>query len=220
MKKVLVSPSILGVKKDQLINVSQQLIKDGADLIHFDVMDGNFVENTSFTDDEIDILSNYVCEDVLDVHLMCINLEKTILKFAKKHVKYISIHYEVLINDNVDYYINLIRKFNIKPGIVINPKTDVENIYPYLKYFDLVLVMSVEPGKGGQQFISDSLEKLKKLDEYRKANNLNYVIEVDGGINDQNALKCREMGVDILVAGSYILKSDNYKLQIESLKKL
>ena len=218
MKEVLVSPSILGVNKNDLIEVTSSLILSGASLIHFDVMDGDFVTNKSFLEDEIDILSNFVKEDILDVHLMCFDLDKMIEKFSKKHVKYISIHYEAKGEDELISYSYLIKEKGIVPGIVINPSTEVEKVYPLLKYFGLVLVMSVVPGKGGQSFMPCSLEKIEKLVNFRKENNLDFVIEVDGGINEKTSLLVKEKGVDILVAGSYILKSDNFKERIEKLR--
>ena len=218
MKEVLVSPSILGVNKNDLIEVTSSLLLSGASLIHFDVMDGNFVTNKSFLEDEIDILSNFVKEDILDVHLMCFDLDKMIEKFSKKHVKYISIHYEAKGEDELISYSYLIKEKGIVPGIVINPSTEVEKVYPLLKYFGLVLVMSVVPGKGGQSFMPCSLEKIEKLVNFRKENILDFVIEVDGGINEKTSLLVKEKGVDILVAGSYILKSDNFKERIEKLR--
>ena len=218
MKEVLVSPSILGVNKNDLIEVTSSLLNSSASLIHFDVMDGSFVTNKSFLEDEIDILSNFVKEDILDVHLMCFDLDKMIEKFSKKHVKYISIHYEAKGEDELISYSYLIKEKGIVPGIVINPSTEVEKVYPLLKYFGLVLVMSVVPGKGGQSFMPCSLEKIEKLVDFRKENNLDFVIEVDGGINEKTSLLVKEKGVDILVAGSYILKSDNFKERIEKLR--
>ena len=218
MKEVLVSPSILGVNKNDLIEVTSSLLNSSASLIHFDVMDGSFVTNKSFLEDEIDILSNFVKEDILDVHLMCFDLYKMIEKFSKKHVKYISIHYEAKGEDELISYSYLIKEKGIVPGIVINPSTEVEKVYPLLKYFGLVLVMSVVPGKGGQSFMPCSLEKIEKLVDFRKENNLDFVIEVDGGINEKTSLLVKEKGVDILVAGSYILKSDNFKERIEKLR--
>lgn len=218
MKEVLVSPSILGVNKNDLIEVTSSLLLSGASLIHFDVMDGSFVTNKSFLEDEIDILSNFVKEDILDVHLMCFDLDKMIEKFSKKHVKYISIHYEAKGKNELISYSYLIKEKGIIPGIVINPSTEVEKVYPLLKYFGLVLVMSVVPGKGGQSFMPCSLEKIEKLVDFRKENNLDFVIEVDGGINEKTSLLVKEKGVDILVAGSYILKSDNFKERIEKLR--
>ena len=218
MKEVLVSPSILGVNKNDLIEVTSSLLNSSASLSHFDVMDGSFVTNKSFLEDEIDILSNFVKEDILDVHLMCFDLDKMIEKFSKKHVKYISIHYEAKGEDELISYSYLIKEKGIIPGIVINPSTEVEKVYPLLKYFGLVLVMSVVPGKGGQSFMPCSLEKIEKLVDFRKENNLDFVIEVDGGINEKTSLLVKEKGVDILVAGSYILKSDNFKERIEKLR--
>lgn len=217
MKKVLISPSILGVEKKNLTKVCEDLLSSKANLIHFDVMDGIFVSNTSFVEDEIDILSNYVNEDNLDVHLMCVNLDRIIPKFSKKHVKYISIHYEANSHDELLKYNQMIKDKNILPGIVINPDTEVEKIFPYLKDFALVLVMSVVPGKGGQSFIPSALDKIEKLVNYRKEHHLNFVIEVDGGINQETGKLCKDKGVDILVAGSYILKSDYYQERIEAL---
>ena len=218
MKEVLVSPSILGVNKNDLKEVTSSLLSSGASLIHFDVMDGSFVENKSFLEDEIDILSSFVNEDVLDVHLMCFDLDKMIEKFSKNHVKFISIHYEAKTKEELISYASSIRKKGIIPGIVINPSTEVENVFPLLKYFGLVLVMSVVPGKGGQSFMPCALGKIEKLVKFRKENNLDYVIEVDGGINDETSILTKEKGVDILVAGSYILKSENYKERIDKLK--
>lgn len=218
MKDVLISPSILGVEKNRLIEVTSSLLSSGASLIHFDVMDGKFVENKSFLEDEIDILSNYVNDDILDVHLMCFDLDRMIDKFSKNHVKYISIHYEAKSFDESINYSQIIKERGIVPGIVINPSTEVEKIYPLLKNFGLVLVMSVVPGKGGQSFMPSSLQKIEKLVSYRRENHLDYSIEVDGGINDETSLLVKEKGVDILVSGSYILKSNDYKERIEKLK--
>lgn len=218
MNKILISPSILGTPKDQLIETCDNLIKSDCDLIHFDVMDGNFVSNVSFVDHEIDLLSDYCKDDIIDVHLMCVDLTKVIQDFSFPHVKYISIHYEVIKDRNYLEDIALIKRNGSLPGIVLNPATDVEDIYPYLKDFSLVLVMSVVPGKGGQKFIPRALDKIKKLVEYRKEHHLDFVIEVDGGINDETAKLCIEAGVDILVSGSYILKSDDFKAKIRSLR--
>ena len=218
MKEILVSPSILGTKKEDLIEVTDKLILGGANLIHFDVMDGNFVSNISFIDNEIDVLSNHVNHDILDVHLMCVDLDKVIPTFSRPHVKFISIHYEVIKDRDYKKDIALIKKNNSLPGLVINPDTDVHSIIPYLNEFSLILVMSVVPGKGGQSFMPVALDKIKFLDEYRKEHHLNYLIEVDGGINDATSKLCIEQGVDILVSGSYILKSSDYESKIRSLR--
>lgn len=218
MSMVKVSPSILGVEKDKLTFVCEKLISSGADLIHFDVMDGEFVSNKSFVDDEISLVSNFVNKDIIDVHLMCKNLDYYIPLYIKKHVKYISIHYEAESKEDLINHSKLIKENHILPGIVINPETDVSLVLPIIKYFSLVLVMSVHPGMGGQKFITASLEKVKALNEFKKANNLDFQIEVDGGINNENAKILKECGANILVSGSYIIKSDDYKKRIKSLK--
>lgn len=217
MKRVQVSPSILGVKKEDLIITCDKLLSSGASLIHFDVMDGEFVSNVSFVDGEIDVLSNHVNDSLLDVHLMCSDLDKYIPLYMKENVKYITFHYEAENEEKLIKHASLVRSNNILPGIVINPSTDVESILHLLKHFSIVLVMSVVPGKGGQSFIPSALDKIEKLASFRKENNLDFVIEVDGGINSETALLCKEKGVDILVAGSYILKSEDYKERIDSL---
>ena len=217
MKNVKISPSILGVNKIDLIDTCDALLLASATYIHFDVMDGNFVSNVSFVDGEIDILSSHVEDSILDVHLMCYNLDKYIPTYAKKNVKYISIHYESESVEELIRHSEMIKSYGIKPGLVLNPDTDVNLILPLLKHFDLVLVMTVVPGKGGQSFIESASDKISLLDGYRKENNLNYVIEVDGGINEATSKICKNKGVDILVAGSYILKSTSYKERIDSL---
>ena len=136
----------------------------------------------------------------------------------KRKVKYITFHYEAVKKNNIEHFISYIKDKGFKCGISLNPSTDIKKITKYLSLVDLVLVMSVVPGKGGQAFIESSLEKIKYLDSYRKKKNLKYLIEVDGGINDQTSKLCKEVGVDILVSGSYILKSDNYEERIKSLK--
>lgn len=218
MKKVLVSPSILGVSKENLSSTCLSLLEKGSDLIHFDVMDGNFVSNISFMEDEIDIVSNTVNKRCLDVHLMCKPVEIVVDDFMKKRVKYITFHYEAVKKNNIEHFISYIKDKGFKCGISLNPQTDIKKLTKYLHLVDLVLVMSVVPGKGGQAFMESSLEKIKYLDSYRKKKKLRYLIEVDGGINEQTSKLCKEVGVDILVAGSYILKSENYEERIKSLK--
>lgn len=218
MNMVKVSPSILGVEKDKLSFVCQEFISSGADLIHFDVMDGTFVSNKSLVDDEISLVSNLVNNDIIDVHLMCKNLDYYIPIYIKKHVKYISIHYEAENIEDLIKHSKMIKDHHILPGIVINPETNVNLVLPLIKYFSLVLVMSVHPGKGGQKFIVDSLEKVKVLNNFKKENNLDFQIEVDGGINNENAQILKELGANILVSGSYIIKSNDYEKRIKSLK--
>lgn len=216
MHNVLVSPSILGVKKEDIVSISKELLNSNASLIHFDVMDGIFVSNKSFLENEIDLIQD-IHDKIIDVHLMCKDLNFYIPKFMKDNVKYITFHYEALEEDELIKMALFVKEKGYLPGLAINPETDVNKILKLTKYFSLILVMSVHPGRGGQSFIEDSLNKIEILNDYRNQNQENYLIEVDGGINDITSKLCIEKGVDILVSGSYILKSENYLERIKSL---
>ncbi len=212
---VKISTSILSIK-DNIIEKIKILNTTNTDYIHYDIMDGSFVSNTSFSFEEIKELNKYVTKP-LDIHLMVQDPKSYIHFYKSMNPEYITIHYEI---DNLEANIKLIKNNNIKVGVSIKPNTDIEKIYKLLDKIDLVLIMSVEPGFGGQTFIENSLDKIKKLKEYINNHNLNTVIEVDGGINDITAKSCIRMGVDILVSGSYITNSDNYQDKIELLKKV
>jgi len=211
---VKVSTSLLSVNKDILIDSIKNLNETNTDFIHYDVMDGQFVNNTFFPNDEINIINKYV-EKPLDVHLMVNDPTEYINFYKNLNPTYITIHYEI---DNYRKYINMIKENNIKVGISIKPNTPIEELYEILDEIDLVLIMSVEPGKGGQTFNEDSLIKIKKLRKYIDVNQLNTVIEVDGGINDITSKQCVSSGADILVCGSYITNSDDYQEQINKLR--
>ena len=210
---VKISTSILSIK-DNLIENIEKLNKTNTDYIHYDIMDGKFVSNTSFSFDEITNINNHVTKP-LDVHLM-VNDPKSYINFFKKfNPEFITIHYEI---DNLLENINLIKENNIKVGVSIKPNTNIEVLYEILNKIDLILIMSVEPGRGGQVFIDSSIDKIKALKKYINDNKLNTLIEVDGGINDITSKECINSGVDILVSGSYITNSDNYQEQINKLK--
>lgn len=210
---VKVSTSILSIK-DNLIENIKKLNDSDTDFIHYDIMDGNFVTNKSFSYEDITNINKYVTKS-LDVHLMVDDPEEYIKFYKNLNPEYITIHYEI---DNYQKYIGIIKENNIKVGISIKPNTPVEDLYDILDKIDLVLIMSVEPGMGGQSFIEESLEKIQKLRKYIDDNNLNTVIEVDGGINDITSKQCVSSGVDILVCGSYITNSDDYQEQINKLR--
>lgn len=184
------------------------------DYIHIDYMDGKFVNNKSMTFNEI---RNGLKETnkPLDVHLMVNNPSSLINEFGLLNTSYITIHYEI---KNFIKYINEIKNIGIKSGLAINPETNIKDIEEYLADIDLVLVMSVNPGMGGQTFIDDTINKIKELDEIRKNNNYNFEISVDGGINNETILKLKELEIDIIVSGSYICKSNNYEEKIQKLK--
>ena len=195
-----ISASFLTI--DNIDNVNK-LVNCDIDYLHLDIMDGIFVDN-----------KNEVLEvphiKPLDIHLMVSDVYKYIDEYKKFNPLYITFHYEV--DKDILSIINYIKKFNIKVGLSIKPSTKVEEIIPYLPYLDLVLVMSVEPGKGGQSFIMDSIDKIKKLKELKG----NYLIEVDGGINDNTINLVSD--ADIIVVGSYIT-SGNYEERIKKLKE-
>ena len=203
---IKVSTSILTC--NNRIQATEELNKTNTDYIHIDYMDGIFVDNKEFTIEEIKTLSK-ISTKKLDIHIMAENPEAIIQALKDLNIEYITIHYEI--NKPLDKIINLIHNQGYKCGISIKPKTDPKNIIEYLKKIDLVLIMSVEPGKGGQKFIPDVLNKIKEL----KQNNL--IIEIDGGINDTNIEELKNI-VDIVVVGSYITNSSDYNKQINNLK--
>ena len=186
-----------------------------ADYIHVDLMDGGFVPEKNFTiNDILELLNNH--EKPLDIHLMVFDPIIYIKDLATLKPEFITFHLEA--TKDIVKTISLIKSYNIKVGLSIKPDTNLLEIMPYLPLVDLVLVMSVAPGKGGQEFMEQSINRLEDLINYRKDNNLNYLIEVDGGINDLTINKIPN--IDIVVSGSYICKSNNYQDNINKLKVL
>lgn len=182
------------------------------DQIHFDIMDGIFTENKTL---EVDIVKeNLVSINNVDIHLMVEDIKEYVDKVLIFKPQFITFHIEA--TENPNQIINYIKEKNIKVGIAINPKTDLKKIYPYLKDVDLVLIMSVKAGKGGQKFI-DISDRIDDIYNYRRKNKLNYIIEVDGGINNETIKKVKK--ADLIVVGSYITDSDNYKEKVEELRK-
>lgn len=217
MKKVEVSPSILSANFLNLEKDILDVYKGGAKYLHFDVMDGHFVPNISFGSV---ILKQISKEHLLinDVHLMITDPDKYLLDFINSGADIITFHYEALKSDEEIFaLINRIKSYKVKVGISIKPNTNVDAIAKFLPFVDLVLVMSVEPGFGGQKFMFNSVEKIKNLVKIREESDYNFLIEVDGGINNETSKLCIEAGVDILVAGSYIYNKEDKKAAIESL---
>lgn len=209
---VKVSASLLSCR-DNLDNIISEYNKLDIDLIHLDIMDGLFVPNTSFNDYEIDKIFNNVNKDI-DVHLMVNDPINYIDLYNKPNVKYITFHYEVF-DSNV---FKKIRSIGKKVGISINPSTPVSDIVNILPFVDLVLIMSVNPGKGGQSFIPSSIDKIKDIKEYIDGYKLDALIEVDGGVNLDTYKSCVDNGADILVIGSALEKSNDRDKFIDSVK--
>ena len=214
-----VSVSILK-EKDNIKDAINRLDNSIADYIHLDIMDGSFTQNKSFTSNDllkINILLSAKNDKLkiktkkeLDVHIMSKNLDKEINDAIKLKPSFITFHYEA--TKDILKYIKLIKDNNIKVGLAINPNTRIYKIKKYLKYIDLVLVMSVYPGNGGQKFINNSIKKVKKLNKKKN----NYLISIDGGINKDTIFYVKDY-VDIVVSGSYILDGKNIDNKIKSL---
>ncbi len=202
--------------KDDLETTIKKINESSAEYFHVDMMDGIFVPNTTYTVADLKKIFKNV-DKKLDVHLMCCSPNKYVREIAKlPNVEYLTIHYESH-RRPIDV-INMIRHTPMKVGIAINPETKVSHIVPLLKSVDQVLVMSVHPGKGGQEFMEDILYKIETLRDIREENNYHYIISVDGGINDKTSKLAKDAGADMVVSGSYVVKADDYEKQIESIR--
>ena len=219
MKKIQISPSILSADFSKLGDNIKRLEDSGADMIHVDVMDGHFVPNLTIGPPVIKSLRKYT-KLPFDVHLMIDPVNKYIKDYSDAGADIITFHPEA--TNNLLETINSIKSLNKKVGISLNPKTEIKVAKEYLDKIDLVLIMSVHPGFGGQKFIGDVVQKIKNLDQIRKESNLNFKIEIDGGINFETSMIAIKAGVDILVSGTTVFKENNgdIKKNIKILKQI
>tara|TARA_Y100001970_G_C13993246_1_gene729327 strand:+ start:92 stop:742 length:651 start_codon:yes stop_codon:yes gene_type:complete len=215
--KIKVAPSILAANFANL-DKEIRLIDDGeCDSIHCDIMDGHFVPNISFGSDIVKSIRN-ISKKYLDVHLMINNAENYINQFVNAGADNITFHIESTKDPLL--IINEIKKFNVNVGIAIKPNTDLKEIMHIIDNVDLILIMTVEPGFGGQKFLNSQLKKINEVRNIVTKNSYKIDIQVDGGINNVTAQKCKEAGANILVAGSYIFNCSkkDYKQKINSLR--
>ena len=198
---VKISPSILGGSFSNIERIILDLNQSKAEYIHFDVMDGDFVPNLTFGPKFISNVRKF-SNKVFDVHLMINRVEKFLDDYIRAGSDIITFHIEI--NEGIENIIKKIKAQGIKCGLAIKPKTSWSEIQPYLKHIDQVIIMTVEPGFGGQEFMNDQVDKIKNISNYIKLNNLRVGIEIDGGINFETGQTCVEAGANILVAGSFL----------------
>lgn len=211
----IVSASILSADLCNLERDIKRAEKAGCDYIHFDVMDGVFVNNISYGIPVLKSVSK-VTDIVLDVHLMIVDPIKYIRQFAESGADIITFHFEA--GSDCGEVIDLIHSYGKKAGVSVKPNTPVSVLYPYLDNIDMILVMTVEPGFGGQGFITETLDKIEELKAELDKRNLGVPIQVDGGINDKTASKVKEKGASILVAGSYLFGAEDMKKAVGLLR--
>ena len=211
-----IAPSILSADFSCLGEEVEMVLDAGADIIHFDVMDNHYVPNLTVGPVVCKALRNFGIEAPIDVHLMVSPVDDLVVSFAKAGATYISFHPEA--SENIDATIQLIKKHNCKPGLAINPDTSIDCLDDRLESIDLVVVMSVYPGFGGQSFIDSSLQKLEDVRECITASEKPILLEIDGGIKANNIRDVARHGADVFVSGSGIFGTENYRKTIEHMR--
>ncbi len=214
-KRIIISPSILAADYGKLAEEITKVVSGGAEYVHIDVMDGHFVPNISIGVPVVQSIRK-VTGAVFDCHLMISNPIDYVDAFIKAGADLITFHVES--NSDVNETIKKITSAGKKAALAVKPGTPIETVFPYLKELAMVLVMTVEPGFGGQSFMSETLPKIKALSEELEKQGLSTDIQVDGGVDEKTAVLCKDAGANVLVAGSYIFKSDDVKKAIDILK--
>ena len=216
MKKFMLAPSILSADFAKMGEEVRSMELCGADFIHYDVMDGVFVNNITFGLKMLEDIRPYTRLPI-DAHLMIVNPEKYVERFAKAGADYITVHYEAC-KENLREVLELIRSTGVKRGAVINPDTPVEKIKDVIPLCDMVLVMSVFPGFGGQKFIPSALDKLREIRGIIDGQDREILLEIDGGVTAENVQAIKAAGADVIVAGSAVFKADDRAAMIAKLK--
>lgn len=204
---MIVSPSILAANFNALDQEIKKVNDSSCEWVHLDVMDGKFVPNTTFDEQLVKELRP-ISNKVFDVHLMIEKPVEQVMKYYEAGADYVTFHFEAC--ENIKEVLETLKKQNLKVGLSIKPATSVTVLDEFLPYLDLILVMSVEPGKGGQKFMDSCLDKIDYLVKKRSENNYSYLVEVDGGINLDTAKLVKKVGCDAVVAGTYLFKNENF----------
>ena len=216
-KNTLIAPSVLAADFANLQRDIEMINNSEADWFHIDIMDGVFVPNISFGMPVLDAINKHA-KKTLDVHLMIIDPDRYIKTFAAHGADYLTVHYEAC--NHLHRTLQAIKAEGMKAGVALNPHTNVDLLEDVINDIDMVLIMSVNPGFGGQSFIENTYSKIEKLKALITRKNASTIIEIDGGVTDKNATQLAKAGADVLVAGNYVFKADNPTETISSLKKL
>ena len=216
MSKVKIAPSILSANFAKMGEEVRSLEENGADIVHYDVMDGVFVNNITFGLKMLEDIRPHTSLPI-DAHLMIVHPEKYVERFAKAGADYITVHYEAC-KENLKEVLLLIKSTGVKCGAVINPDTPVEKIADIIPLCDIVLVMSVFPGFGGQKFIPEALDKLRAIKEIIDKSGKEIELEIDGGVTEENVAQIKAAGANVIVAGSTVFKAQDRRAIIEKLK--